>query len=210
MRIVEMLSSAESREFYLGLYGPGLLAGLAVVVMCGLLSVLVVVKRLGFVGQGVSHSAFGGIGVAAMLAAIGLMPAGEAGQAVQLGIVVLFCLGAAVGMGAVSSRREVSEDTAIGLFLVGSMALGAVLVQVARGIAERGGAGVTETERVERVEGGDDALRALIHRVVAGGTAPLVTSRRNRWQHLPGHTEAGVGLRLLPRRGDGRLHVAHG
>ena len=136
-----MLSSAESREFYLGLYGPGLLAGLAVVVMCGLLSVLVVVKRLGFVGQGVSHSAFGGIGVAAMLAAIGLMPAGEAGQAVQLGIVVLFCLGAAVGMGAVSSRREVSEDTAIGLFLVGSMALGAVLVQVARGIAERGGAG---------------------------------------------------------------------
>lgn len=143
MRIVEMLSDAASREVFVSLYGPGVLAGLAVVVMSGVLSVLVVVKKLGFVGQGVSHSAFGGIGVAAVLAAAGIVSGGAG--VVQLAIVVAFCIAAAVGMGMVSRKRSggggagVSEDTAIGMFLVGSMALGAVLVQVARGMSERRG-----------------------------------------------------------------------
>lgn len=125
-------------------------AGLSVVLMCGVLSPLVVVKRLGFVGQGVSHSAFGGIGVAAMLAVF--LPAGlGAGSAslIQLGVVVAFCIAAALGMAAVSHRRGsggVTEDTAIGLFLVASMALGAVLVQGAMGLAaSRGRAGTVQS-----------------------------------------------------------------
>jgi zinc transport system permease protein len=124
-----MLVNADERAFALETYGPGLLAGLGVVVMCGVLSVLVVVKRLGFVGQGVSHSAFGGIGVAAALAAFGWMPMGEGG-ALQLGIVVAFCIAAAIGMGAVGASRDVPMDTSIGIFLVASMALGAILVQI--------------------------------------------------------------------------------
>ena len=103
-----------------------LVAGLSVVVMCGILSPLVVVKRLGFVGQGVSHSAFGGIGIAAVLGAAGwLVPGGAA----EFAVIVAFCIAAALGMASVSDRRTTPVDTAIGMFLVGSMALGAVLVQ---------------------------------------------------------------------------------
>jgi ABC-type Mn2+/Zn2+ transport system permease subunit len=116
-----------------------LLAGLPVVVMCGVLSVLVVVKRLGFVGQGVSHSAFGGVGVATVLAVylpVSLLPWADA---IQFGVIVAFCIAAALGMAAVSRRRAVSEDTAIGLFLVGSMALGAILVHASGILAARAG-----------------------------------------------------------------------
>lgn len=123
------------------LFLTALLAGLSVVVMSAVLSVLVVVKRLGFVGQGVSHSAFGGIGVAALVASLGLAgdPASTLGALVQLAIVVVFCVATAIGMAAVSNEREVPADTAIGMFLVASMALGAILLQVARQIAQRAG-----------------------------------------------------------------------
>jgi zinc transport system permease protein len=116
-----------------------LLAGLPVVVMCGVLSVLVVVKRLGFVGQGVSHSAFGGVGVAAVLAVYlpaSLLPYTDA---IQFAVIVAFCIVAALGMAVVSRRHAVSEDTAIGLFLVGSMALGAILVHASGILAARAG-----------------------------------------------------------------------
>lgn len=125
------------------LYRTALIAGLGVVVMCGVLSVLVVVKRLGFVGQGVSHSAFGGVGVASVLAVMlpaGVLSAGNL-EAAQFGVIVLFCIAAALGMAAVSNRRTVPADTAIGMFLVGSMALGAVLVDTARRMAVSGGRG---------------------------------------------------------------------
>jgi len=122
------------------LYTYAFLAGLPVVIMCGVLSVLVVVKRLGFVGQGISHSAFGGVGLAAVLAAIGWLPRMEpwAGPA-QLMVVAAFCVLGAWGMGMVSDRRTLPVDTAIGVFLVGSMAAGAIMVQAARTIAERNG-----------------------------------------------------------------------
>lgn len=134
-RTLEYLSSMDTARLLL----LGVLAGLAVVVMCGALSVLVVVKRLGFVGQGVSHSAFGGIGVAALLAAMGWLPGGPAGQLVQMAIVVVFCVGAALGMAAASDRKRLPVDSSIGMFLVGSMALGAVLVQASHGVAARAG-----------------------------------------------------------------------
>lgn len=132
------------REFGIsGFLIVALLAGLSVVVMCGVLSVLVVVKKLGFVGQGVSHSAFGGVGLAALLAAAGILPDWPLAQ---LAVIVLFCVAAALGMAAVSDKRTVPVDTAIGMFLVGSMALGAVLTQVAQGVAaERGRAGVVQS-----------------------------------------------------------------
>lgn len=135
MKLIEALSSPEQRALLAELYAHPALAGLGVVVMCAVLSVLVVVKRLGFVGQGVSHSAFGGIGVAAMLAAFNIIP--PDGPA-QLGVVVLFCVFAALGMARLSAKDDVPVDTAIGLFLVGSMALGAILVQVARDIRPAG------------------------------------------------------------------------
>ncbi|MBL8991026.1 MAG: metal ABC transporter permease [Phycisphaerae bacterium] len=121
-----------------------LAAGACVVVMCSLLSVLVVLKRLAFIGQGVSHSAFGGIGVAAVIgAATGAAWAGQGGV-LEFAVVVAFCIGAALGMasvgrsGVASGRgKPIEVDTGIGLFLVASMALGGLLVEAARALAQR-------------------------------------------------------------------------
>jgi zinc transport system permease protein len=136
VRLIDALSDPAGRTELAELYAHPALAGLGVVVMCAVLSVLVVVKRLGFVGQGVSHSALGGIGVAALLAALGVMPEAGAGQ---MTVVVAFCVLAALGMARLSDRSDVPVDTAIGLFLVGSMALGAILVQVARDLRPSAG-----------------------------------------------------------------------
>ncbi len=134
MQTLEFLRDPDLRAIYL----PAILGGLAVVLMCGLLSVFVVLKRLSFVGQGVSHSAFGGLGVAAVIAA--LVP-GASGAGTDFVIVVVFCIGAALGMAALSDRRSLHADTAIGIVLVGAMALGALLVEFARGMALRSGSG---------------------------------------------------------------------
>ncbi len=63
MRTIDWLADPALRSLLL----PGLLAGIAIFAAGSVLSVLVVLKRLSFVGQGVSHSAFGGIGIAAIL-----------------------------------------------------------------------------------------------------------------------------------------------
>lgn len=133
MRIVEFLSNPDLRAMTLDAFA----GGVAVVTMCGVLSPLVVVKRLGFVGQGVSHAAFGGIGVAGVLAALGLL---STGGGAEFSVIVVFCIGAALAIAEVSNRRTLPEDTTIGIVLVGSMALGALLVQAAPAIARaRGG-----------------------------------------------------------------------
>ena len=49
------------------LFWPGVLAGIAIAILSAGLSVFVVVKRLSFIGQGISHAAFGGVGLAAIL-----------------------------------------------------------------------------------------------------------------------------------------------
>lgn len=115
------------------LYWPGVLAGIGIAIMCAVLSIFVVVKRLAFIGQGVSHAAFGGIGVAAILGFAG-ESAGAAGA--QFAIVLAFCIGAAWLMGTLGDKGAAKADTAIGIVLVASMALGAILLYaaVAKGI----------------------------------------------------------------------------
>ena len=114
---------------YAGMFWPEVIVGLAVAVMCSLLSVLVVLKRLSFIGQGISHAAFGGVGIAAILGFTGAGIAGTAtGGLAYLAIVTLFCLGAAAIIARLSDRRTTSADTAIGIVLVSSMMLGAILL----------------------------------------------------------------------------------
>ena len=120
-----------------GLYLPGLVAGLAIALLCAMLSIVVVLKRLAFIGQGISHAAFGGVGIAAILGLTAtLSTAAPAGGLWQFLVVTGFCLSAAVGVGWMSAKGKTEADTAIGIVLVGSMALGAVLLHRARtGIA---------------------------------------------------------------------------
>jgi ABC-type Mn2+/Zn2+ transport system permease subunit len=120
------------------IYWPCVVVGLGVAVMCALLSVLVVLKRMSFVGQGISHAAFGGVGIAAV--------AGVGGSAIsELAIVVGFCLLSAGVIAWLSARRTTTTDTAIGIVLVVAMALGAVLLSVA---ARRPGAQARDIESI--------------------------------------------------------------
>jgi zinc transport system permease protein len=106
-------------------------AALAVAVpiaaVCAVLSVFVVLRRMAFIGQGVSHAGFGGIALAILLAH--WWPVFET-PLVRYATVALFCVAAALAMGLYSRAGKVSEDAAIGILLVATMALGAVLFNV--------------------------------------------------------------------------------
>lgn len=114
MRTIEYLFGPSAPMFW-----PGVLAGAAIALQGAALSVLVVLKRMAFIGQGVSHAAFGGIGLAA---ALGL----AAGA--WYPVVAAFCVATALGVAWATGRRSSRSDEMIGLFLVGSMALGALLL----------------------------------------------------------------------------------
>lgn len=106
------------------LYLPGAITLMVVTLVCSMLSVIVVLKRMAFVGQGVSHAGFGGVGLAAVLGLSSLAPA-------MLLTVVVFCLGAAFLIAELSRRRQTEPDTAIGIVLVGAMAIGSILLHLA-------------------------------------------------------------------------------
>jgi ABC-type Mn2+/Zn2+ transport system permease subunit len=111
---------------------PALVVGLAVSVLCSLLSVFVVLRRLSFIGQGISHAALGGVGVAAALGLLGIS-GGASLTVMQMGVVFGFCLASAVLIGWMSRRGGVQADTAIGIVLVVAMSLGAVLIRARSG-----------------------------------------------------------------------------
>lgn len=107
---------------------PALLAGLGVALIGAPLSVFVVLKRLAFIGQGVSHAAFGGVGVALVLGFAGSSAVDSVMQSV---IVLGFSIGAALVMSALGRSNKGRIDTAIGIVLSASMALGFILFNVA-------------------------------------------------------------------------------
>lgn len=125
-----------------GLFWPGVVTGLAIAALCSLLSVIVVLKRLAFIGQGVSHAAFGGVGLAAAAGLVvgagmtprvlGLAISPQAGIGVTFAIVFLFCLGSALLIGWLSERGQTEADTAIGIVLVAAMAVGAILINASK------------------------------------------------------------------------------
>ncbi|MBL8963235.1 MAG: metal ABC transporter permease [Phycisphaeraceae bacterium] len=126
MKTIEYLSSPELARLFI----PGVCTGFAMAVMCACLSVLVVLKKFSFIGQGISHAAFGGMGIAAVLG-IGAGAAGASGALGQFSVVVAFCLAAALVIATLSGRGSTSADTAIGIVLVASMCLGGILLHVA-------------------------------------------------------------------------------
>ena len=99
-----------------------LITGVVVAIVCSLLSVIVVLKRMAFIGQGISHAAFGGVGAAVLL--------GLVGTASQDLIVMAFCIATAVLIGVLSRRKRLEPDSAIGILLAGAMALGVLLTDL--------------------------------------------------------------------------------
>ncbi len=111
------------------LFWPAVVVGLLVALLCAVLSPLVVLKRMSFIGQGVSHAAFGGVGLA-MVRGLG---AGSAGDWQVSAVVGLSGVAAALGISWLSDRQGVNADTAIGIVLVTAMAVGFLLIEHAEG-----------------------------------------------------------------------------
>ena len=102
---------------------PSLLTAVALAVACATLSVFVVSRRWAFIGEGISHSGFGGAGTAWLLAVALPGTVFEQPWVPYCGVIV-FCLGTALAIGYLTRNRRVSGDTAIGVFMVASLAWG--------------------------------------------------------------------------------------
>jgi len=93
-----------------------LLGGLMIAVMLSVLSFFVVLRRMSFIGVGISHSALGGVAIGL---ALGLSPTLTT---------TIFCVAVALLIGYISRRGRVREDAAIGIIFSGTMALGVTVI----------------------------------------------------------------------------------
>lgn len=100
-------------------------AGLLVAVGSGLIGVFVVQRRLSFLGDGLAHAAFGGMGIGAFaIVTSGLLGSGMALLNNPIWIAVPFSALVAVIIYLMRSRTDLSSDTAIGVAFAVSVALG--------------------------------------------------------------------------------------
>lgn len=106
-----------------------LVTGVVIALVCSLLSVFVVLKRMAFLGQGISHAGFGGVGTAIFFGLV-------AGWKQDL-MVLAFCLGTGVLIGVLSRRRRLEADSAIGILLAATMAWGVIMTDLASALREQ-------------------------------------------------------------------------
>lgn len=110
-----------------GFMQRALLAGLAVAAMGGLIGTFMVQRRLSFLGDGLAHAAFGGMGVGAfVIVTSGALAAGGGLLRNPLWIAVPCVLLVSLAVAYVRQRTGLSSDTAIGVFFAVSVALGVV------------------------------------------------------------------------------------
>jgi ABC-type Mn2+/Zn2+ transport system permease subunit len=101
-----------------------LVTATAIGLACAALSVFVVLRRWAFIGEGIAHAGFGGAGTAWILS---LLLPGVMALQTEVGIycvAAIFCLAVAMAIGWITRREHVYSDTAIGIFLVASLAWG--------------------------------------------------------------------------------------
>ena len=99
------------------------IAAVLVSIACGVVGTYVVIKKIVFISGGISHAAFGGIGLGYL---IGLNPIITA---------IPFSILTALSIGFLSKKVELSEDTAIGILWSVGMALGIIFVNLSPGYA---------------------------------------------------------------------------
>lgn len=98
-----------------------LLSSLLASIACGVIGTLIMEKRLLMMAGGVSHSAFGGIGLGYYL---GIEPIYGA---------LVFALGAALGISTISRKANTHAETLIALFWSMGMALGVLFITLTPG-----------------------------------------------------------------------------
>ncbi len=98
-----------------------LIAAVLVSIACGIIGTLVVLNRLVFLGAGIAHAAYGGIGMGVFF---GINPVLSGS---------LFSVAASLGLGALAKRSRQRTDTLIGVLWAIGMALGVLFVDMAEG-----------------------------------------------------------------------------
>lgn len=98
-------------------------AGILVSIACGVIGSYVVVKRIVFISGGISHTVFGGLGIAYYL---GINPMYGA---------IVFSILAALGIGTVHIKARQREDTIIGAIWAIGMAIGLIFIALTPGYA---------------------------------------------------------------------------
>lgn len=104
-----------------GFMQRALAAAVLVGSLCSLLSFFVVLKRLAFLGAGISHTALGGIAIG-LVSGINPVLTGS-----------IFAVATSMATGYISKKGKVSEDTVIGVFYAFGMALGIALISTLKG-----------------------------------------------------------------------------
>lgn len=104
-----------------GFMQRALLAALLVGTLCSTISFFVVLKRISFLGAGISHTALGGIALG-LVAGVDPVLTGS-----------IFAVGTAMSTGYISRVGKISEDTVIGIFYAFGMALGIALISTFKG-----------------------------------------------------------------------------
>ncbi|RLG68704.1 MAG: metal ABC transporter permease [Methanobacteriota archaeon] len=99
------------------------LTAILINIACGIVGTYIVVKRIVFISGGISHAAFGGIGLGYLL---GINP---------ILATIPFTLGAATTMATITRTTKISEDTAIGILWTVCMSLGIIFISLTPGYA---------------------------------------------------------------------------
>ena len=92
-------------------------------VACGIVGTYVVTRRMVFLGGGITHASFGGIGIAYHF---GLNPIGGA---------MIFAILSALGIEWASAKGRIREDSAIGIVWILGMAIGILFIFATPGYA---------------------------------------------------------------------------
>jgi len=100
-----------------------LFAAVLVSIACGIVGTYVVIKKIVFISGGIAHAAFGGIGLGYLL---GINP---------ILVAIPFSILSALGIGTISKKIKISEDTAIGILWAVGMALGIIFIGLSPGYA---------------------------------------------------------------------------
>jgi len=105
----------------LELFQRALVAAVLMGATCGAIGAYVVLRRLAFIGDALSHAVFPGVVLAYV-----------AGVSVFAGAMIAGAL-TSVAIAIVSRAQRIREDTAIGIFIAGAFALGIVLISTQSG-----------------------------------------------------------------------------
>lgn len=103
-----------------GFMQRGLLAAVIIGIVCAVIGAFVVLQELAFIGDALAHASFAGVVIAFLL-----------GLNLALGGAVVGML-TALGIGVITKRSNVSQDTAIGVLFAGTFALGIVLLSTVK------------------------------------------------------------------------------